>query len=288
MYYQDYNPEVLKKIQAILLMMLKDFNDLCDKHGIDYFAGGGTAIGAVRHKGIIPWDDDIDLNMTRDNYEKFLAVAEKEYGDKYRIVHTQKNPTWPLMSTRWILNGTVFSDFSMRDESVKMGIFLDLYCFEKIHDDEKLGKKQWKNAWFWGKLMTLRMVPKPMLFCSGIKAKVLAVVCYFGSWFLRIFTTQAFLYKMVYKYTHEADKENTKRVAYFFDVNPYKSVIETDDISPTYKHPFGNTEIRLAKNTEAYLSLRFGDYMTIPPVDKRHNHPPAVLDFGPYENIELD
>ncbi len=285
MYYQDYDPEVLKKIQAILLMMLKDFNNLCDKYGIDYFALYGTAIGAIRHKGIIPWDDDIDIGMTRDNYEKFTASVKTEYGDKYQIICTENFPSYPLMTTRMSLKGTVFKDFLMRDKSVNMGIFLDLYCLYNLHDDEKMAKRQCRKAWFWGKLMTLRMVPRPMLHCSGIKAKMLAVACYFGSWFLRIFTTQSFLYKQVLKYAHEADGGETKRLAYFFGMNPYASTFVREDVCHTHKVPFGNTDVRLLKNTGEHLSACFGNYMEIPPPEKRHNHPPKALDFGPYGDI---
>ena len=72
MLYREYDEETLKKLQAIELEILKDFNDLCDKYDIDYFGCGGTAIGAVRHGGFIPWDDDIDVGLLRKDYEKFL------------------------------------------------------------------------------------------------------------------------------------------------------------------------------------------------------------------------
>ena len=83
--YHDYDPATLARLQALLHEMLADFDALCHKHGLHYFAGGGTAIGALRHGGMIPWDDDIDLNFLRADYERFLEVAEKEYGDKYML-----------------------------------------------------------------------------------------------------------------------------------------------------------------------------------------------------------
>ena len=75
MLYKEYEKEALEKLKQIELEILHDFQDLCERHNIEYFAGGGTAIGAVRHKGIIPWDDDIDVNLRRKDYEKFLKYA---------------------------------------------------------------------------------------------------------------------------------------------------------------------------------------------------------------------
>ena len=81
--YQAYDPEVLKRVQETELEILRDFIDLCDRHEIDYFGVGGTAIGAVRHQGFIPWDDDIDIGFLRKDYDRFLALAKEELSDKY-------------------------------------------------------------------------------------------------------------------------------------------------------------------------------------------------------------
>ena len=75
MLYREYDSETLKKLQTLELEILRDFNDLCDKYDIDYFGCGGTAIGAVRHGGFIPWDDDIDVGLLRKDYDKFMKVA---------------------------------------------------------------------------------------------------------------------------------------------------------------------------------------------------------------------
>ena len=80
--YKEYEPERLKKLQEFELEMLKDFDELCQENSIEYFVCGGTALGGVRHDGFIPWDDDIDIGMTREHYNKFLQVAAKEYKRK--------------------------------------------------------------------------------------------------------------------------------------------------------------------------------------------------------------
>ena len=82
-YLKRYKPEVLKKLHTVQLKMLKDFSEVCDKYEIPYFVVYGTAIGAVRHHGFIPWDDDIDVAMLRVDYNKFFEIFENEMGDEY-------------------------------------------------------------------------------------------------------------------------------------------------------------------------------------------------------------
>ena len=75
--YGEYEPQVLEKLHSVELLMLKDFMKLCDDNNIEYFAISGTAIGAVRHQGFIPWDDDIDVALLRKDYERFVKVMKK-------------------------------------------------------------------------------------------------------------------------------------------------------------------------------------------------------------------
>ena len=84
--YKEYDEATLKRIHEVELEILKDFMDICERHGLDYFGIAGTGIGALRHQGFIPWDDDIDVALPRDDFEKFLKHLEAEMGDKYLIM----------------------------------------------------------------------------------------------------------------------------------------------------------------------------------------------------------
>lgn len=285
MLYGEYEPEVLKKLQSIERMMLNDFNALCKKYNIMYFAGGGTAIGAVRHQGMIPWDDDIDLNMLRDDYEKFLEVAEKEYGDKYYVLNARNYDGFPSTCTRWCLKGTSFVENCMAGINLPFGIFLDIFCFDPIPDDERLARKQWRRAWFWGKLMTLRDVSTPVLYVYGFKQRVLKIACRIGHIILKCLFSSKFLYKKAEMWARKSEnRRDCSRVAYMFDTVPFLSVMDKAKIYPTKTVKFDDVTIEIAANNHEYLKKRFGDYMQLPPEDKRHNHRPDKLDFGKYDN----
>lgn len=281
MLYREYDPQVLKRVQETELEILSDFIDLCERHQIDYFGVGGTAIGAIRHQGFIPWDDDIDIGFLRKDYDRFLLLAKEELSDKYELLNVEEDANYPLPTTRLVKKGTVFHEEPLKHCKCNFGIFLDLYFFDNIADDEKAMRKQGKTAWFWGKLLILRHIGKPTLYFGGFKAFVVRAACYVGHFSLWLFRiSPRWLYKKAMKASRRYENQQTKRAAFFFDPTPFTSVIDKSEIFPTKKMPFNGLMMRFPGNIDAYLSHRFGDYMTLPPEDKRHNHPPYRLDFG--------
>lgn len=276
-----YEPETLKKIQAVELNMLKDFDALCEKYQLEYFGVGGTTIGLLRHQGFIPWDDDIDIGMLRKDYDKFLKVAEKEYGDKYSVLNFETNHAYPLMTTRWIKNGTTFLEHNFKNIDANWGIFLDIFCFDNIPNDDKLFKKQGFWAWFWGKLLILRSVPKPVLEQRGLLSYCIWAVCRIANFVFRLLhIPPEFFYNKAHKQIIKYKNVDTERVSYMFDPALYTSVMYKEDVIPTVRRSFEGLQIKFANNVERYCRERYGDYMKMPPEDRRHNHVPYKLDFG--------
>ena len=275
-----YSPDVLKKLQTIELGILEEFDQICQKNKIDYFLVGGSAIGVVRHGGFIPWDDDIDVGMSRKDYDKFLSIAKEEYSDKYTIVNNENNPRFPLMNTRWSLKGTEYKTEDLKDIPGEFGIFLDIFCFDNIPDDEKSMKKQATRAWFFGKLLVLSGVKRPTLYYYGMTAKILHFIFFIAYYALKILHLNSrFFYKKALKYALKYKDVSTKRFAYMFDPQRYTSIINKEDVYPTRRMKFESIEVNVPNHIERYLETRYGDYMTLPPEDKRHIHPPYNLEF---------
>lgn len=173
-----YEPETLKRLQGEILSILDDFMAVCDKYHLEYFGIAGTGIGAVRHKGFIPWDDDIDIAMPRHDFDKFIKIIQKTMGDKYLVFKRKELAlAIPLMTTRLVKRGTVFAEKVMKDVDCPFGIFLDLYVLDNVSDNPVLYQIQSWEAWFYSKLLILRSIPEPTLAQKGMKAKLIWSVC---------------------------------------------------------------------------------------------------------------
>ncbi len=276
---KEYEPEVLKKIQQTELSILKDFVKVCEENKLVYFGIAGTTIGAVRHKGFIPWDDDIDIAMPREDYEKLLIIFERDFGEKYRIVNTEHYENFPLMTTRICLKGTRFKEYELKDIKAPMGIFLDLYAYDKVSDDPRQAKKQAWDAWFWSKVLILRSIGHPVLMFRGFKAKVVQLICGMAHGILAgLHISKMKIYAKAYEATTRYNHlDHTEKINYICDTSPYISTYYTEDIFPLQKLPFEDMELYFPKNYDRNLRQMFGDYMQLPPADKQKSHYPYEL-----------
>jgi len=284
--YKEYEPEVLKKLQNIELGMLVDFEQLCAKHDIDYFLCGGSLLGAVRHEAFIPWDDDIDIGMTRSHYDRFLHVAEHEYADKYSLINAEINPDFPCMFTKWYKRGTTFRDKDAVTTGYHAGIAIDIFCFDNVWDDNKRLRKQAIQAWTFSKLFILREISRPTILTGGVKGKIAMGISRIAHYMLKVLgISPEWLYHQAANAALCCRDTNTRRAAYLFDQSPYINMMKLADIYPTRFMEFEGVQVRVPNCPEAYLKVQYGnDYMTLPPVEKRHNHPPVELDFGSGDN----
>jgi lipopolysaccharide cholinephosphotransferase len=280
---KGYDERTLKTLQAILLKMLEDFDALCERHGIDYFIVGGTALGAVRHGGMIPWDDDIDVGMNREAYDAFQRVRDPAFNDRYVLLNPETDSRCPFPSTRWQLRGTVFRETCYRDVPLPLGIFLDVYCFDRIPDDPAAMRRQAWTAWGWGKLFVLRQVKQPALYFGGARAAVARLGCQLGHAVLAgLHVSPRALYRQASAAARRHRADAAGRIAFLFDPRPFTSMVRVEDIYPTRRIEFHGMRVKGPNRIEAYLSRRYGDYLRVPPVNQRHQHPPQELDFGPY------
>ena len=134
---KEYDQETLKKLHTVQLEMLDAFTEICNKYHFHYSLAGGTMLGAIRHKGFIPWDDDIDVLMLRKEYEEFLKVAQKELGDKYYLDHFEINSDYHLQFAKIKKNGTIFDEAGIHHLDNHKGIFIDIFPTDNVYDNVK-------------------------------------------------------------------------------------------------------------------------------------------------------
>lgn len=133
----------MKKLWLVELDILNKFVQVCDKYGIEYFAEGGTLLGTVRHKGFIPWDDDVDVIMMRSEYEKFLAVAKKEFEYPYYVMTGVPPAVFTRIKRLDTMKISTQSGRDMRQNTMKMNVAflpcvsIDVFCFDNCPESEE-------------------------------------------------------------------------------------------------------------------------------------------------------
>ncbi len=137
--------EKRRKIWAVELTMLERFISICEKHGLAYYAIGGTLLGAVRHQGFIPWDDDIDIGMMRKDYDAFLLIAPQELKAPFCLQTTENEP-WCYRPHAQIRNNSTTGYMKTEENLIcSKGIFIDIFPLDGVADNRKNYQKQMRR-----------------------------------------------------------------------------------------------------------------------------------------------
>lgn len=283
-----YKEEELERLRQAEMMILRDFMKVCEEHKLRYFAFAGTGIGAIRHQGFIPWDDDIDVALPRKDFEKVLEIMEAEYGDKYYIMNAEHHENYPLMTTRISIKGTRFVETPFKNLDCPLGIFLDVYPYDNLADDKFLYQMQVWTAWFWSKLLILRILPDPVIYTiDGTKAKIVKIVCRLVHGILAgLHISPKWIYRRAKCASVKYNHKKTRRFGYPCDTDPNWNTMEKSKVFPVSHWQFEDVSLAFPKDMEGMLRNFYGDtYMELPPVEKRKTHFPYILDFGDGERI---
>ena len=151
----------LAKVHKLLTLILAELDRVCGLIGVSYAVYGGTAIGAIRHGGFIPWDDDIDVMMTRADYERFLAEAPEHMDERFRLDNTRTREDFPFMFTKMVIPGTLLVPEAARDSAYRMPFFVDVLPLDEIPADEKAFRAMSRASWWWGRLLFLQGTARP-------------------------------------------------------------------------------------------------------------------------------
>lgn len=281
----------LEQLHRVLLAMLKDFAALCERHDIRWFVAFGTAIGAVRDKGFIPWDDDVDICMPRADLDRLVRIVQSGDDDlvadgRYSILNAQTNPAYPLATTRLMLNGTEFRDAALQTVDFESCIFLDLFPLDNVADDERAYRKQAWRAWLANKLSIAKNVGDPYIAGGGPRAFVLRAGTTVMRGALRLPGVRSIDFNGIS--LREQTRYNdvpTRRVGFLCETDRFAHTYERDDLFPVRLAPFEDMQVPIAFRAEKLLADFYGDFMSPPPLDQRHEHYPDILDFGEYAEV---
>ena len=279
MQYKQYEPETLKKVQAMQLDILKDIIRVCELYDIRYFVAYGTLLGTVRHQGPIPWDDDIDICMTREDYEKFASVADKSLNSQYELVSMARNLDYPMSLPKVQKKGTKFIDRTFRDAKFRMGVFVDIFVYDYVSDDAREARKQAKKCNLLDKLMILQISKFPNQGREGLLAKILAAVYLVGHYVLQL-VPRKWLFKAYVKEAQKFRNNPTHTMICLDELLGDRTKALVDELFPTVPLSYSGITVQAPKEYDRLLTRQFGDYMQLPPVEARVNHCPDILDLG--------
>ena len=252
-------------------MITKDIDSLCRRNNIEYYLLGGSAIGAIRHNGFIPWDDDLDIIMTNENYEKFLSVCREEL-DKEKYYLQVGLTDWPLNFSKIKLRGTILEEIEGFHTSEEMrGIFVDIFKMDYVSSNPIIGRWQY----FCGKYDLCYQLSQRRYNSASLKKKMMI--------FLSLPLKLRFVREFIIKQTTRYNKQTTDKVGFLYGRTRWKSAIVEKRIFGKPKYvSFEDTKLPVAEHYHEYLTQVFGNYMQLPPKEQQVGLHLINVDFGKY------
>lgn len=292
------NQDLLKQIQQKTLDVAKEFKRVCEKHNLRYFMSCGTLLGAVRHKGFIPWDDDMDFYMPRSDYEKLVELdaldmknnTQEVFNKKFIFKHWDKTPhyIWNFGKLEDTTTTAIESTIAQNNVKYKGGLGIDIFILDGGGNDpiqakehfRKLAKyagrryeKYWKAVASDRNKFPIRQIKQMIL---DIRSKLLfePVLDYFKN--------------KAQKECQKYDFDHSDIITSPFVLCVYPNATHhISDFLPSVMLDFEDTKFPAPNNYKTYLERLYGDYMTPPPLKDRTGHMPYYIDLNlPFEEYD--
>lgn len=258
----DENNVDIDKLKKIELSMLMKVDEICKMLGIQYFLVGGTLLGAVRHNGFIPWDDDIDIGMLRKDYEIFLREAQQLLPEYYFLQNFHTDPEFPMSFSKIRDSRTTFIETENKDLRINHGVFIDVFPIDYYPE---------RKIWIGMQKFILRLLDRRIfdrkshgVEKSPIRSKITSIFTHIL--FPSIHFAQH-LKERVITATHKSGKVKNYGGAW-----GDKEILDARILSQTTMLQFEGYMLPCPYYFKDYLHHIYGDYMKLPPIEKRVSH----------------
>lgn len=263
--------EYLEKLHRIQIEILDEIVRICDKHNLRYYLTAGTMLGAVRHKGFIPWDDDVDVDMPREDYEEFCKLCKTELNDQFFLHNIESDDKYWLVHGKVRKNGTFFEESTMVDMDVPKGIFVDIFPLDEVPKETSCFQRFRKKR--------IRFLTYIIFKKRKFKIEHSPIIKFITPFIpFSIKTLDKWRLKLM-------KKQNGKNCGYYvsygsqYDIQ--KMTILKSKFDPPCELEFEGKKYKTMGDYKYFLKRVYGeDYMQIPPQEKRVTHRPVRYSFG--------
>ena len=278
-YNKDDNSE-LRALQLVELDIMKIFAEICDKYHLRYYLVGGTMLGAIRHKGFIPWDDDMDVGMPRPDYEKFLKIVRNELPEGYDFLNYKQNPKYKRYFSR-IVNTKVKVYNASNTKTIVENAWLDIFPFDgmpstsikqKLHFWSLTSIRFLYHASCFDELVNLNRPGRAWYLQAAIK---FLSVTHFGSHL----NTKKLMYKMEKK-LRKYSYDSSEYMVSFFGAYMMREIVNKELLGEGKKYPFENLMLNGPVMYDKFLRHFYGEYMKPPSDANKDKHNINKIEYG--------
>lgn len=258
--------EQLRLLQETELGILRDVAELCEKHGIKYYLDCGTLLGAIRHNGFIPWDDDVDISMPSEDYFRFIEIAQDELGDKYFVQNFLTDDNFFRSYTKIRLNNTMVMPVYWKQWKIHHGAWIDIFPMFFADSEEEVKKKR-KVFVLSGRLQAQNYYRNAMII-ENYSIRSIRNYLYVSIYAILPMSLRKKIHKKMLDYICSR-KEGRYLVRCVFKGKQFDrdSYLRED-----HYHQFEHLLLRIPSDSDRVLRETYGDYMQLPPENKRGNH----------------
>lgn len=248
--------DLLVQHQRVLLELLDALDMVCRKHNIQYLLFAGTALGAVRHQGFIPWDDDLDVVMLRPEYDRFMMLAPEELDPEKYYLQKEFSEHWPMFFSKLRKNGTTCLErYIPRDRQMHQGVYIDIFPCDNLADSQVVRRLQFMAS----KVVIAKSLDRRGYLASSVAKKVFMGACHLLPG------------KCVAAFAQMRRKNGTSCVHTFFGgASRYdRNVYPRTWFEETVLLPFEGRMFPVSAHFDEMLTAQYGDYMIPLPESQR-------------------